>query len=212
MSLAELRREYTQSGLHERDLDRDPMRQFQRWLHEAMKTELPEANAMTLATVGTDGQPSTRTVLLKALDARGFSFFTNYDSRKGRELEANPRAAITFAWLQLERQVNIEGRVAKLTREESTAYFNLRPRGSRLGAWASQQSEIIASRDVLEARMAQLESRYPGDDIPPPPNWGGYLLVPARVEFWQGRPSRLHDRLLYCRQSDDSWTIQRLSP
>jgi len=212
MPLADLRREYTRAGLDERDLNPDPVQQFQKWLNEALAAELREPNAMVLATVSPDGQPSTRTVLLKGVETRGFSFFTNYESRKARQLITNPRAAITFLWVELERQVNIEGRVTKLPREESAAYFKLRPRGSRLGAWASHQSEVIAGRGALEARMAELEAKHPGDDIPLPPNWGGYLLTPERIEFWQGRPSRLHDRLCYTQQKAGSWIIERLSP
>ncbi len=210
--LAELRQEYTLAGLSESDLAPDPIAQFQRWLHEAMAAQLAEPNAMVLATVAPDGQPSTRTVLLKALDARGFSFFTNYESRKARELAANPRASLTFPWHALERQVNIEGRVSKLPRAEAEAYFKLRPRDSRLGAWASNQSQIIPGRDALEDRMKELQAKYPGEEIPLPPNWGGYVLAPERIEFWQGRPSRLHDRLRYTREPDGSWRIERLSP
>ena len=210
--LAELRQEYTLAGLSESNLAPDPIAQFQKWLGEAMTAQLAEPNAMVLATVAADGQPSTRTVLLKALDARGFSFFTNYESRKARELATNARAALTFPWHALERQVNVEGHVSKLPREEAEAYFKLRPRGSRLGAWASNQSQVIAGRDTLEARMKQLEAQYPGEEIPLPPNWGGYVLAPERIEFWQGRPSRLHDRLRYTRLPDGSWRIERLSP
>jgi pyridoxamine 5'-phosphate oxidase len=210
--LAELRREYTMAGLSESVLVADPITQFQKWLHEAIAAKLTEPNAMVLATVGADGQPSTRTVLLKALDARGFGFFTNYESRKARELAANPCASLTFPWHALERQVNVEGRVSKLPRAEAEAYFKLRPRESRLGAWASNQSQVIPGRDALEARMKQLNAQYSGEDIPLPPNWGGYVLAPERIEFWQGRPSRLHDRLRYSRQPDGSWKIERLSP
>ena len=209
--LAELRQEYTLAGLNESDLAPDPFAQFQKWLADAMAAQLAEPNAMVLATVAPDGQPSTRTVLLKALDARGFSFFTNYESRKARELAENPRASLTFPWHALERQVNIEGRVSKLPRAEAEAYFKLRPRGSRLGAWASSQSQVIHGRGPLEARMKELEAQYP-EEIPLPPNWGGYVLAPERIEFWQGRPSRLHDRLRYTRQPDGSWKIERLSP
>ena len=210
--LAELRQEYTLSGLSESDLAADPIAQFQKWLRDAMAAQLAEPNAMVLATVAPDGQPSTRTVLLKALDARGFSFFTNYESRKARELATNPRASLTFPWHALERQINVEGRVSKLPRVEAEAYFKLRPRGSRLGAWASNQSQIIPGRDALETRMKELEAQYPGENIPLPPKWGGYVLAPERIEFWQGRPSRLHDRLRYTRQPSGSWKIERLSP
>ncbi len=210
--IAELRQEYTLAGLSESDLAADPIAQFQKWLGEAMAALLAEPNAMVLATVAPDGQPSTRTVLLKALDSRGFSFFTNYESRKARELTSNPHASLTFPWHALERQVNVEGRVSKLPRAEAEAYFKLRPRGSRLGAWASNQSQVIPGRDALEARMKELESQYPGEEIPLPPNWGGYVLAPESIEFWQGRPSRLHDRLRYTRQPNGSWRIERLSP
>jgi pyridoxamine 5'-phosphate oxidase len=213
MSIANLRRDYSLAGLSEQDLCADPLQQFQKWFQEALAAEIAEPNAMVLATVDASGQPSTRVVLLKAVDARGFSFFTNYESRKGRELAGNPRASLTFPWITLERQVCITGRVSKLSREESEAYFKLRPRNSRLGAWASpKQSETVSSRAVLEERMKQLEAQYPGEDIPLPPYWGGYALAPAEVEFWQGRSSRLHDRLRYARQPDGSWRIERLSP
>ena len=212
MSLAVLRREYTLAGLEESELAPDPFAQFHKWMKEAITAEIAEPNAMILATVTASGQASTRTVLLKNLEERGFSFFTNYESRKARELNSNPLAALTFPWIQLERQVNIQGRVARLSRAESEAYFKLRPRGSRLGAWASKQSEIIPGRHVLEARLAELEMRYPGDEIPTPPHWGGFVLAPERIEFWQGRPNRLHDRLCYTRLAGGGWKIERLSP
>jgi pyridoxamine 5'-phosphate oxidase len=213
MSIADLRRDYSLAGLSEQDLAADPVQQFQKWFQEALTAEIAESNAMVLATVAPSGQPSTRVVLLKAVDARGFSFFTNYESRKGRELAGNARASLTFPWIALERQVCITGSVSKLSREESAAYFKLRPRASRLGAWASpKQSEVVADRAVLETRMKQFEAQYPGEDVPLPPYWGGYVLAPVEVEFWQGRPSRLHDRLRYARQPDGSWRIERLSP
>ena len=213
MSIANLRRDYSLAGLGENDLAADPMEQFQKWFHEAVTAEITEPNAMVLATVDAAGQPSTRVVLLKAVDERGFSFFTNYESRKGRELDANPRASLTFPWIALERQVCVTGRVTKVSREESAAYFKLRPRASRLGAWASpKQSEVVSGRAVLEERMKQLEAQQPGDDVPLPPFWGGYVLAPVEIEFWQGRPSRLHDRLRYQRQPDGSWKVERLSP
>ena len=212
MSIAALRREYSQAGLREEDLAPDPFRQFQKWFEEALAAEIVEPNAMVLATVDRTGQPSTRVVLLKAVGERGFSFFTNYESRKARELAGNPRASLTFPWLALERQVCVIGTVSKLPRSEAETYFKLRPRGSRLGAWASVQSQVISGRAVLEAKMAELEARYPDEEIPLPPNWGGYVLAPQELEFWQGRPSRLHDRLRYERQPDGSWKIDRLSP
>ena len=213
MSLADLRRDYSLAGLNEADLAANPIQQFEKWFQEALAAEIVEPNAMVLATVDAAGQPSTRVVLLKAVDARGFSFFTNYESRKGRELAVNPRASLTFPWIALERQVCITGNVSKLSREESAAYFKLRPRASRIGALASpRQSEAIANRAMLEERMKQLEAQHPGEDVPLPDYWGGYVLTPVEVEFWQGRPSRLHDRLRYARQPDGSWKIERLSP
>jgi pyridoxamine 5'-phosphate oxidase len=209
--ISHLRREYTQAGLSEQDLQPDPQEQFRRWIQEAIDGELTEPNAAVLATVDGQGQPSTRVVLVKGVDARGFSFFTNYESRKGHELAENPRAALTFPWLEMERQVCITGKVSKLPREESEAYFKTRPRGSRLGAWASKQSEIITDRSILETRLVELDQKYSNEEIPTPPTWGGYVLAPEAVEFWQGRPSRLHDRLVYTRQGD-AWKIHRLSP
>ena len=209
--ISHLRREYTQAGLSEQDLQPDPQEQFRRWIQDAIDGEVTEPNAAVLATVDGQGQPSTRVVLVKGVDERGFSFFTNYESRKGRELAANPRASLTFPWVEMERQVCITGRVTQLPREESDAYFKTRPRGSRLGAWASKQSEVIADRTILEHRLADLDREYPGNDIPMPPTWGGYVLAPDAVEFWQGRPSRLHDRLVYTRQAG-SWKVHRLSP
>jgi pyridoxamine 5'-phosphate oxidase len=210
--LAQLRREYTLAGLTEHEVDPDPLRQFQKWFREALDAGIREPNAMVLATVEPRGHPSTRTMLLKGADERGFSFFTNYQSRKGRDLASNPHASVTFPWLELERQVCIEGTVTRLSREESQEYYNARPRGSRLGAWVSQQSSVISGRDFLESRLKELEAQYPGEEIPAPPNWGGYVLVPDRMEFWQGRPNRLHDRICYTRKADGSWRIDRLSP
>jgi pyridoxamine 5'-phosphate oxidase len=211
--IAGLRRDYALAGLREQDLTADPIQQFLKWFREAVAAEITEPNAMVLATVDSSSQPSTRVVLLKSVDERGFSFFTNYESRKGRELAGNPRASLTFPWIALERQVCIAGSVTKLSREESASYFKLRPRGSRLGAWASpRQSEAIVGRAVLEERMRQLETQHPGEEIPLPPYWGGYVLAPMEIEFWQGRTSRLHDRLRYRKQPDGSWIIERLSP
>jgi len=208
--LAHLRKEYALESLDEKDVDRDPLRQFALWMSEAIEAQVPEPTAMTLATADAQGYPSARVLLLKGADARGFVFYTNYESRKGRELAANPRAAMTFLWKELERQVRIEGRVEKVTPEESTAYFDTRPLGSRVGAWASPQSQAIEDRGWLEARWAQLSERY-GERPPRPPHWGGYRLLPRHVEFWQGRTSRLHDRIAYDGEPG-SWKISRLAP
>jgi pyridoxamine 5'-phosphate oxidase len=212
MNLDDLRREYTQRGLREEDLALDPFTQFGAWFNEVAQADIREPNAMTLATATPDGRPSARMVLLKGVDARGFSFFTNYESRKGGELDANPRAALVFFWVQLERQVRVEGRVERLSAEESDAYFASRPEGSQLGAWASKQSAVLPDRGPLEARYEELRAQYEGLEIPRPPFWGGFRVVPETVEFWQGRVNRLHDRLRYRRQDDDSWVIERLSP
>ncbi len=211
VSLADLRKDYSLSGLVEKDLARDPFRQFEKWFQEAEAAKIHEPNAMTLATATRDGRPSARTVLLKGLDGRGFVFYSNYESRKGRELEANPQATLLLPWLALERQVIIEGTVTKVPREESETYFHSRPRASQLGAWVSQQSAIISGRSVLEDSMKLLEQKYAGRDVPLPPHWGGWRLLPETVEFWQGRRSRLHDRLRY-RRGKDGWTVERLAP
>ncbi|MCD6051411.1 MAG: Pyridoxamine 5'-phosphate oxidase [Verrucomicrobia bacterium] len=212
MSISDLRREYSLGSLRRKDLLPDPIAQFRVWFDAATAAGVLEANAMTLSTVTADGKPSARIVLLKGVDVRGFSFFTNYESRKGHELAANPFAALTFLWKEMERQVRVEGTVTKVSREESEAYFRSRPRNSRLGAWGSNQSEVIANRGVLEKNMAEFQARYPGDDVPLPPNWGGYMVKPEAIEFWQGQRSRLHDRLVYRRQADDSWLLERLAP
>lgn len=212
MSIAHIRKHYTRGGLRRADLHSDPFRQFQQWLDDAIREKLIEPTAMTLATVGADGSPSARIVLLKGLDSRGFSFFTNYDSRKGRELAAAPQAALVFLWAELERQVRVEGRATRLPREESERYFHSRPRGHQLGAWVSNQSEAIADHALLEQRLEEIESRYAGAQVPLPDSWGGYVLSPDRIEFWQGRLNRLHDRFLYSLAREGSWTIERLSP
>ncbi len=212
MSLAEHRKDYSMAGLLEKDLARDPFRQFEKWFQEAEGAKVIEPNAMTVATATKDGLPSARTALLKGVDGRGFVFFTNYESRKGRELAENPHATLVFAWLALERQVIVEGTVTKASREESEAYFHSRPHASQLGAWVSQQSSIVANRAVLEDAYKAVERKYAGMPVPLPPHWGGFRLSPERVEFWQGRRSRLHDRLRYRREKDGSWSIERLSP
>ncbi len=211
MSVHESRQDYNRLSLTEGELDPDPIRQFHRWFEAATLSEIPEPNAMVLATASPAGRPSARIVLLRGYDERGFVFFTNYESRKGRELDANPHAALVFHWHDLERQIRVEGPVVRSSAEESDAYFQSRPAGSRLGAWASHQSEVIADREILEARIRALELEYADRPIPRPEHWGGYRVVPTVIEFWQGRPSRLHDRLRYTR-SEGGWLIERLSP
>jgi pyridoxamine 5'-phosphate oxidase len=210
-TLADLRRDYSTGGLSEAEAGGDPFALFHRWLEQAILAELSDPNAMILATATPEGTPSARAVLLKALDDRGFTFFTNYDSRKGREMAANPRVALVFLWHQLERQVRVEGTVEVVTAAESDAYYAQRPLGSRLGAWASPQSAVIAGREVLEKAHAELMARWPDGDPPRPPNWGGYRVLPEAIEFWQGRPSRLHDRILFTRAAN-GWKRERLAP
>ena len=209
--LNQMRVDYQRGQLDENDVAADPIAQFARWFDEAKAADVHEPNAMTLATSTPDGRPSARIVLLKDFDARGFTFYTNYGSRKGDELAANPFAALLFFWPTLERQVRIEGGVARVARDESAAYFAVRPRDAQLGAHASHQSKIIASRGVLERRQSQLASTF-ADVVPLPDEWGGYRVRATSLEFWQGRPSRLHDRLRYRRTADDAWSLDRLSP
>jgi pyridoxamine 5'-phosphate oxidase len=208
----DLRIDYSRGTLVEAAMLADPIAQFERWFDEARAAGIPEANAMALATADALGMPSARVVLLKRLDARGFCFFTNYDSRKGRELAANPRAALCFYWQPLERQVRVEGTVEKTSREDSEAYFRTRPLEAQIGAWVSRQSEVIESRQELERRQAESAARFAGAPVPLPDFWGGYRVVPESVEFWQGRPGRLHDRLRYERSAAGAWVIRRLSP
>lgn len=213
MRISELRKDYQLLGLHRADLDPNPLEQFRKWLDDVLQAGLPEPNAMTLATADRAGKPSARIVLLKGLDERGFIFYTNYQSRKARELSENPEAALVFYWEKLERQVCAAGRTSRLTREESAEYFKQRPRVSQLGAWASTQSEVLPNRAALEEKMNQLLAQYPEHSpVPLPPFWGGYVLRPERIEFWQGRPNRLHDRFCYTRRQAGDWTIERLSP
>ena len=210
MKLADLRQEYMRAGLSETDADRDPFRQFQRWFDDALRAKLPLPNAMTLATVTPQGAPSARIVLLKGVEDGGFVFYTNYLSRKGRELAARPAACLVFQWSDLERQVRIEGAVQQVSAAVSDAYFASRPLGARLSAWASPQSEKVSARPALEAAVQNVRSRY-ADNPPRPPHWGGYRVVPQAIEFWQGRADRLHDRLVYTR-NPTGWTIERLAP
>ena len=231
MALADIRREYSLGGLNRAGLDANPVAQFNQWfaqassgsrwrkigialykLWHAILGHVPvDVNAMVLATVDKAGRPSTRAVLLKGVDERGFVFYTNYDSRKGLELAGNPNAALTFYWPDSERQVCVAGTVSKISREESEAYFKSRPRGSRLATWASNQRDAVADRAALDAKWNAMASKFP-NDVPLPPNWGGYVLKPGRIEFWQGRANRLHDRFCYTRQPDNSWKLERLAP
>jgi pyridoxamine 5'-phosphate oxidase len=234
MNLFDFREDYRRGELDRASLAADPINQFEDWFRAAAGEDSlsrwrkigialyklwsavcnhrpPDSNAMTLATVDHEGRPSSRMVLLKSVDRRGFVFYTNYDSRKGRELAENPHAALTFFWPDLERQVCVAGAIARLPSAESQQYFKSRPRGSQLGAWVSQQSQPVPDRAFLEAKWRELERQFPGD-VPLPPNWGGYVLKPERIEFWQGRPSRLHDRFSYTQEPDGAWKIERLSP
>ena len=211
-TIADIRKDYQQQSLSEADVTQTPFDQFQRWWDEAVASKIEEPNAMTLATASADGVPAARIVLLKGFDAKGFTFFTNYESFKGMQLAENPRACLVFFWKELERQVRITGLVEKVAAAESDAYFNSRPEGSRLGAWASPQSHVIPGRDWLEKNEARFEKEFSGKIIQRPLHWGGYRVKPIGIEFWQGRPSRLHDRIQYSLQEDGAWKIERLAP
>jgi pyridoxamine 5'-phosphate oxidase len=212
VQLAEIRKEYRLNRLVKEEVAENAMQQFERWWQDATKSEIDEVNAMTLATASSDGLPAARIVLLKGYHADGFRFFTNYESFKGRQLMENPRACLVFFWKELERQVRITGLVEKLSKEESEEYFKSRPAGSQIGAWASPQSEVIENNEWLTRRANEMEAQFAGKAIPRPPHWGGYLVRPVTIEFWQGRPNRLHDRLLYTLQENGNWAIERLAP
>src|SRR5436189_5778997 len=206
------RYEHIGQGLRRSDLDPDPIKQFSNWFTAAIEVGIRDVNAMSLATAGPDAKPSVRILLLKGFDQDGFVFFSNYESCKGKQLEANPYAALAFYWIELDRQIRVSGKVNRTSREESQAYFHSRPAGSQLSAWASRQSEVLDGRRVLDARMAEMTERFGGKHIPLPPHWGGYRLTPDKMEFWQGRPNRLHDRIRYTRQASGNWLIQRQAP
>ena len=211
-NIADLRQDYTLQGLSETDVNSNPFTQFKEWFDQALNAEILEPNAMMVATTTTQGKPSARMVLLKDFDERGFVFYTNYNSQKAQELAENPQAALVFWWAELQRQVRICGWVVKVSDEESDKYFYSRPFSSRLGAWASNQSEVIENREVLEQQLEELQQKYYNKDVPRPPHWGGIRVIPAEIEFWQGRSSRLHDRLVYRKTEGGSWKIERLSP
>ncbi|MEM1392618.1 MAG: pyridoxamine 5'-phosphate oxidase [Cyanobacteria bacterium P01_H01_bin.150] len=211
-NIADLRQDYTLQGLSETDVNSNPFVQFKEWFDQALNTDILEPNAMMVATTTPEGKPSARMVLLKDFDERGFVFYTNYNSQKAQELAENPQAALVFWWAELQRQIRICGWVEKVSDEESDKYFYSRPFNSRLGAWASNQSEVIESREVLEQQLEELQQKYYNKDVPRPSHWGGIRVIPAEIEFWQGRSSRLHDRLVYRKVEDDSWKIERLSP
>ncbi|MGC4101285.1 pyridoxamine 5'-phosphate oxidase [Ferruginibacter sp.] len=212
MNIADIRKDYKLQTLSEKDVATGAIAQFDKWWDDAVKSEIDEVNAMTLATVTATSLPAARIVLLKGYDENGFVFFTNYESHKGKEMEQNAHACLVFFWKELERQVRITGTVAKVSAADSDAYFNSRPPGSRIGAWASPQSTVIEKREVIEERSKELTQKFSDGNIPRPPHWGGYIVKPTEIEFWQGRPSRLHDRIRYTLQTDGTWLIERLAP
>ena len=212
MNLQDLRRNYASRSLDREDLNADPFAQFDLWMREAIETEVLEPNAMSLATADASGRPALRTVLLKGFDRRGLVFYTNYESAKARDLSENPRVALSFLWLPVERQVIVTGQATRISAAESLRYFLSRPRDSQIGAWASRQSHVITTRSLLEAKFAEMKAKFQQGEIPLPGNWGGYRVTPATFEFWQGRPNRMHDRFRYTRQADDTWAIERLMP
>ena len=210
-AIADLRKEYAKNALELAEVNPNPILQFQRWFEEAQSAQVPEPNAMNLATVSPEGRPTSRIVLLKGVE-KGFIFYSNHESHKGKAIAQNRYVALTFFWSELERQIRIEGQAEKISEKQSTAYFHSRPRGSQIGAWTSPQSEIIKDRSVLTQRQETYTREFEGKEVPKPDHWGGYQVLPDRIEFWQGRPSRLHDRILYTLQKDDSWKIERLAP
>ncbi|MBV6625029.1 MAG: pyridoxamine 5'-phosphate oxidase [Rivularia sp. (in: Bacteria)] len=211
-NIADLRQDYTLEGLSETEVNSNPFIQFKEWFDRAVSADILEPNAMTVSTTTPEGKPSARMVLLKDFDERGFVFYTNYNSQKAQELAENPQAVLVFWWAELQRQVRISGRVEKVSETESDKYFYSRPLKSRLGAWVSNQSEVIKSREVLEKQLEELQQKYQDREVPRPPHWGGIRVIPTEIEFWQGRSSRLHDRLVYRRNYDGAWKIERLSP
>ena len=210
--IADIRKEYKLQTLNKMDVDENPINQFGKWWAEAMQSNIDEVNAMTLATADLDGKPSARIVLLKGFDEKGFVFFSNYQSHKAKDMESNARVSLLFFWKELERQIRIEGTVSKISGAESDAYFKSRPQGSKIGAWASPQSRVISSRKIIEANVSEVEENFAGNEIERPPHWGGYVVKPALIEFWQGRASRLHDRIQYIKQEGANWKIERLAP
>lgn len=212
IDITQMRKKYLENGLNEKDLDVSPLKQFELWFNQAMSAELREPNAMVLATVGNDMMPSVRTVLLKIFDEKGFVFFTNYNSKKAADIEENPQVSVLFPWLDLDRQVKIEGNIERISSKASLKYFLSRPKGSQIGAWVSHQSEVVSSRSILEAKFSEMKNKFLKGEIPFPSFWGGYVIKPTKIEFWQAGIDRLHDRFVYTLQEDKSWKVERLAP